>query len=275
MKRPGPLKRSEPGHSAAESGFALLIVLWTLVLVALLFAMLTSTSRSDAQLTANLRSAAELEAVADGAIYTALFDLLRRGVARDLAPPPSRLSGAEIGVQVVDQSGLMNPNTASPELLGALLLRLGADAGQANRIAAAVADWRAPGRRSARRGFKAAQYQAAGLHYGPPGAPFETLGELGDVFGMTPALLAALAPHLTLYSDGDPDPAVADPVVRAALRDAGYGERAERAALQTVRITAAAQRGGARAVRSAVIRIGASSTGRGWRILVWETALAG
>ncbi len=92
---------------------------------------------------------------------------------------------------------------------------------------------------------------------------------------MTPALLAALAPHLTLYSDGDPDPAAADPVVRAALRDVGYGARADRAALQTVRITAAARRGDARAVRSAVIRIGASSNGRGWRILAWEGVPAG
>lgn len=266
MRRPGS------GRRAADSGFALLIVLWTLVLVAMLFAMLTASSRSDARLTANLRSAAELEAVADGAIYTALFDLLQHGgSARASTPMSFRLSGADIGVRIVDQSGLMNPNVVSPALLGALLLRLGADAGLAARIATAVADWRAPGRRSGRRDAKAVQYQAAGLHYGPPGAPFETVGELGDVFGMTPALLAALSPHLTLYSDGDPDPALADPVVRAALRDAGYGGQADRAALQTIRITATAQRGGARAIRSAVIRKGASLNGRGWRILVWKS----
>lgn len=269
------MRRPEPCRRRADAGFALFIVLWTLIPTALLFAMLVAASRSDAQVTANLRSAAELEAVADGAIYTTLFDLLRQGGAvREFTPAAGRLSGAEVGIEIADQSGLVNPNIAAPELLGALLLRLGADAGQAGRIAAAVADWRAPGRRSARRGTKAARYQAAGLHYGPPGAPFETLGELGDVLGMTPALLAALAPHLTLYSDADPDPAVADPVVRAALRDAGYGERTDRAALQTVRITASAQRGGARAVRSAVIRIGASSNRRGWRILAWAAAPA-
>ncbi len=258
---------------ASESGFALLIVLWTLVPVALLFVMLAATARSDAQLTANLRSAAEIEAVADGAIYTAVFDMLQRGgAAPGSLPAVSRLSGAEASVQVVDQSGLVNPNIASPDLLGALLLRLGADPAQAYRIAGAVADWRAPGRRSARRGVKAAQYQAAGLSYGPPGAPFETLGELGDVLGMTPALLAALAPHLTLYSDSDPDPALADPVVRAALRDLGFGERGDQATSQTVRITAVAQRSaGVRAIRSAVVRIGPSPNGRGWRVLAWDT----
>jgi len=264
MRRPG---------RASDSGFALLIVLWTLVPIALLFVMLAATARSDAQLTANLRSAAEIEAVADGAVYTAIFDMVQRGGAAPGSPPAvGRLSGAEIGVQVVDQSGLVNPNIASPDLLGALLLRLGADPAQAYRIAGAVADWRAPGRRSARRGVKAAQYQAAGLSYGPPGAPFETLGELGDVLGMTPALLAALAPHLTLYSDSDPDPALADPVVRAALRDLGFGERGDQATSQTVRITAVAQRpAGVRAIRSAVVRIGPSPNGRGWRVLAWDT----
>ena len=260
-----------------DSGFALLFVLWTLVPLSLLFVMLAATARSDAQLTANLRGAAEIEAVADGAIYTAIFDLLRRGGATRDSPsannPPAigRLSGADVGVAVIDQSGLVNPNIASPDLLGALLARLGADPGQAYRIAEAVADWRAPGRRAARRGVKAAQYQAAGLSYGPPGTPFETVAELGDVLGMTPALLAALAPHLTLYSDSDPDPALADPVVRAALRDLGLGERADPAVSRTFRITATAQRpAGARASRSAVVRIGPSPNGRGWSVLTWD-----
>jgi len=87
--------------SGVESGFALLIVLWTLVPIALLFVMLTAAARSDAQLTANLRSAAELEATADGAIYSALFDLLQRGAVRRNGPPLAlRLSNADVLVDV-------------------------------------------------------------------------------------------------------------------------------------------------------------------------------
>jgi len=259
--------------SGVESGFALLIVLWTLVPIALLFVMLTAAARSDAQLTANLRSAAELEATADGAIYSALFDLLQRGAVRRNGPPLAlRLSNADVLVDVRSESGLVNPNTASPGLLGALLVRLGADPAQAYGIASAVADWRTPGRRSARNGAKASQYQAAGLDYAPPGAPFETLSELGDVLGMTPALLQALAPHLTLYSDGDPDPALADPVVRAALRDLGAIAIASGAEARVVRITATAQRSNAaRVTRRAIIQIGNSPNRRGWRVLIWDT----
>ena len=64
-------------------------------------------------------------------------------------------------------------------------------------------------------GAKAAQYRAAGMTYGPPGRPFENLDELGYVLGMTKPLLAALKPHLTLWSTSDPDPAAADAVYLA------------------------------------------------------------
>ena len=257
-----------------DRGFALLIVLWTLVPLSLLIMMLTAAARSDAQLTTNLRSAAELEAMADGAIHTALFDLLQRGGASGNSPPAvMRLSGADVAVQVASQSGFVNPNVVAPDLLAALLVRLGVEPGHAFRIAAAIAEWRTPGRKAGRGGVKAAQYRAAGLDYGPPGAPFESLGELSDVLGMTPALLMVLTPHLTLYSDGDTDPALADPVVRAALRDVGIVARAGQASLAgVVAITARAQRAdGTRARRRAIIRVGSPGDRRGWRVLMWET----
>lgn len=250
-----------------DAGFALLLVLWALVLVSLLFSMLAAASRSDARLTANLRGAAELEAVADGAIHTAIFDLLRSGDATRTSQ-----AGAGVTVEVVSLSGLVNPNVASPELLRALLTRLGADPRRADRVAAAIVDWRTPGRSPGLNGAKAPQYRAAGLSYGPPGAPFETLGELRDVLGMTPDLLAALTPHLTLHWDGDPDPRLAGPVVVAALRDLGIAGAAGRSNARAVQITATAHHSdGTRATRRAVIRVGSSPNRRGWRVLAWDT----
>jgi general secretion pathway protein K len=61
------------------------------------------------------------------------------------------------------------------------------------------------------------EYRAAGLAYGPPGVRFTELGQLSDVLGMTPALLVALKPHLSLYQQSDPAMAAADPVVRQAI----------------------------------------------------------
>ena len=261
------------GRPARDRGFALLLVLWTLVPISLMFISLASASRSEAQLAANLRSAAELEALADGAIHTAIFDQLqRRGPTQAESGMAAQVPGVEVGIEVQSQSGMVNPNVASPALLRALLLRLGADPQRASGIARAIADWRTPGQGSGPGAAKAPQYRAAGLGYGPPGAPFETLDELQDVLGMTPDVLAALAPHLTLYSDRDPDLATTDPVVWTALRDTGVAGRPGQAGGQVIRITATAQRpDGARAARRAIIRLGFSPNLRGWRVLAWDT----
>jgi Tfp pilus assembly protein PilX len=55
-----------------ERGFALLIVLWALVLLTLVFTQLVSAGRGEAELTANLRAGATAEAAAD-----AVFGLIR------------------------------------------------------------------------------------------------------------------------------------------------------------------------------------------------------
>lgn len=252
-----------------DRGVALLIVLWALVPLAVLFLTLSTTARSEAQAAADLRAAAVLEAAADGGIYTAIFGLLSQGAG---PAPAVRASSAGVTVETAALSGFVNPNTASVELLQALLTRLGADAGRAKQVAAAIVDWRTPGQRAGAPGAKAAEYRRAGLDYGPPGAPFESLDELGLVRGVDPGLLAALAPQLSLYAYGDPDPQTASLVVRQALRDVGVFRGAGPFATQVYQVMAAASgTAGTRTVRRAVIRIGPSPDGRGWRALAWDT----
>ena len=254
-----------------KQGFALLIVLWLLVPLSVLFLTLSGVARSDSRLTYNLRDAAALAAAAAGGIETAIFGLLSRGSST--APLRLSLGGVSVAVRIESLSGLVNPNIAPPELLRALLLRLGAEPPRADRLASAIADWRAPGLQRRPNGAKTADYRAAGLDYGPPGAPLESLGELRQVLGMTEPIFAALQPNLTLFTDRPPDPALAPPVVQAALGDIGVraaraGERGD-----AFRISAEATNpAGARVVRQATIKLDASERGRGWRVLAWETA---
>ena len=65
-----------------QRGFALLIVLWTLALLALLGTQLLAAARSDTQLARNLVDSAALEAATDGAVQQAMFGMLE--------PPPRR-----------------------------------------------------------------------------------------------------------------------------------------------------------------------------------------
>jgi general secretion pathway protein K len=254
-------------------GFALLLVLWTLVPVSILFITMSGLARSDSHLTFNLRDAIKLRAAADGGITTAIFRLL--GSAGATAPIGLHLGDAAVGVRITSLAGLVNPNIASPQLLRALLQRLGADPSQAQGLALAIVDWRTPGQKAGANGSKAAPYRAAGLAYGPPEAPFETIDELRDVIGMTPDLFNALQPYLTLYTDRPPDAVLAPPVVRAALGDLGAAARpAGLGDVFDIEATAVAADGG-RIVREAVVKFGPAANGRPWRLLSLQAGRTG
>ena len=205
-----------------ERGFALLIVLWTLVLLSLLVSAMAASGSLRTRQAGDLRRNAQLEAAADGGVELAAFHLL------DASLPPAgghwfadgrehrvrQDGGLVLSIRLFNEAGKVNPNRAQAALLAALLQASGADARNAATIATNIVAWRFFG-------SMGADYQAAGRDYQPPGGAFESLNELGLVLGMTPPLLAAVTPHLSLYQDGDPDPTLADPVVRSALLLAG------------------------------------------------------
>ena len=265
-----------------SGGFALLIVLWTLVLIAFIVARMTASGRTEIRIAENLRADAAAEAADDGAIYSAIFNQLDpnpderwplNGRPRELTIGSSRVM-----VQLEDEAGRINPSTASPALLEALLRTTGSDAESARRLAAAIGDWVgaapvAPGARP--QNAVPADYRAAGLDYGPPGEPFETLDELGRVLGMTPAVLAAIRPHLTLFGPAQPNAQTADPVVAAALAATQQGPQALVPGNQPppdmllVRITATAfGPSNARVSKSAIVRVGTMLLG-GYVVLAW------
>ena len=206
-----------------QHGFALLIVLMTTAFLALLGTQLVAAARSDTRLADNLKQEAVLEAAADGAVANVMFAMQAArdpqfqadGTVRTL-----RIGNTAVSVRVENETDRVNLNTASAALLRALMVQVGAAPALAERLSVAILDWRTAGANARDGGSKAPQYRAAGLSYAPPGTPFQSLDELADVLGMTPALFERLAPHLTVFTDGDPDLATRDPVVSRALTDA-------------------------------------------------------
>jgi general secretion pathway protein K len=261
-----------------QRGFALLIVLWSMALLAVLLTQVTATGRSEAQLVINLRRAAVLRAAADGAVNEAIFHLTdpapasrwpADGAARRLPPGPGAVA---VELRIDDEAGKVNPNTAPTDFLDALLRAAGATAQDAARIAQAMDEWRQPSGENPATGLKAQRYRQAGLAYAPPSERFQTLDEIGLVMGMTPTLLAALKPHLTLGSDGTVDPRAADPVVLRAFGLAGVPTTAAGppAPPSAVTVTARAQDpSGAAFVRQAAVSLGRDRSGRLFRITAW------
>jgi general secretion pathway protein K len=264
-------------------GFALLIVLWTLVLIAFLVLHLTESGRTEIRIADNLVDNAVAAAAADGAISEAIFNQSNPNPDQrwplDGTDHSLTIGDSRVVVQLEDEASRINPNLASPALMEGLLRAVGKDPDSARRLAAAIADWvgSAPTPRPQQALF--ADYRAAGLDYGPPAAPLETLDELGRVLGVTPALLAALRPHLTLFGPAEPNRAGADPVIAAALAtipqlgQAATPVSATAADLLTVRISAAALGpGNARVTRVAIVRVG-SSLPSGYTVLRWGSSI--
>ena len=252
-----------------DRGFALLIVLWAMVLLALLVAGIMGTGRTEAKLAGNLEVNARLQAAADGAVYGVIFQEMTKGNA------PKEIVHSATRVLVEDEAGKINPNAASPQLLRALLRHVGVDDGVATSLAAAIIDWRDDGPTPSPGGAKAPQYIAAGRQYGPPQELFQSIGELANVLGMTPAILDRLTPHLSIYNTVEPQLAVADPVVGAALRDVAEGQDTGASApsdSHVFSITATVSGpGGARAIRHADVRVATDDHDPGYSILTWTT----
>lgn len=200
-------------------GFAVILVLWAMLTLMLGATILIATARRSLD-EADAIGAATLAAVAiDTAAQHAMLHLLASGP--DHWSPGSvrtlRLGRQTVSIALASQAGLVNPNTASSALLAALLTELGRPASEAATLAEAVVEWRTEARIVRQSAAQSTRYRAAGLDYAPPSAPFESIPELGLVLGMTPDLLVRLRPLLSLWWDGDPDPALAPPPIRAAL----------------------------------------------------------
>jgi len=266
---------------ARQRGFALLLVLWTMVLLSLIGTRIAASGRAEAQLAGNVRDAAMTEAAADGAVQEAAFHLLDAPPRRWAADGGKRLlampGGVAVEVRVESEEGKVNPNLASAALLSALLREVGADTRTAGLVADGILQWRFPWARQGGNDPALTAYKAAGLAYGPAGAPFRSLDEVGAVLGMTPELLARLRPNLSLFATNDPDPASASPTVLAAIRavvgGADLASAAQQEAPSVVGITAvAAGPNGTRFTRHAVLRLSQERGAEPAQVLAWDTA---
>lgn len=205
-----------------QTGFALLIVLTTMAFLSLLGTQLLAAARSDTRLADDLRTDAVLEAAADGAVAHVVFamraardpDFRPDGIAREV-----RIGPTPVIVRVWNESDRVNLNTAPAPLLRALVVGVGAEASVADQVAAAILDWRTKGANPTDGAARTQRYRLAGFSHAPPGTNFKTVLDLNDVLGMTPALFARLAPHVTVWTTDDPDMTTRDPVVKKALAE--------------------------------------------------------
>jgi len=205
-----------------QRGFALLMVLWTLILLAFLATVYADNARTEVYLARNLVDNAQAEALADGGIYQAIGGLSRQpadggyyGDGRVYVWPTE---AGEVRFSIRDEGGKVDVNQAPDVLLRELMVVVGVEPGLAAELADAIIDFRDEDEDKRSRGAEAREYRAAGLDYGPKNERIVLVEELIYVPGMTADLLARLAPLLTTFGQEEvPHEPTAPPEVREAV----------------------------------------------------------
>jgi general secretion pathway protein K len=194
-------------RSRGQRGFALLVVLSALGLLALVAASFAHTARTHIKVAAVAGAGARAEALADAGVSIAILDLI---AARASGPGTSRFaldatplvcsagSGTILAIAVQDEAGKVDLNIAGPAMIRALLEGLGVNAGEA--AADAILDYRDDDDVRRASGAERAEYLAAGRLYGPRNGPFLAVEELAGVLGLTQADADRLGPFVTIHS---------------------------------------------------------------------------
>lgn len=193
-------------------GFALIAVFWIIMVVGLFAAIVVSRTGFDLDRSGWAVGMGKARAAADGAVEEAAFQLVGRINAGtpvlnllDLADFEVRIDDVPVRVTVADEDGKIDLNGAQPELLAVLLQAVMRDnKGLASEDAAVladrIADFRDIDNLRRLQGAEDPEYLAAGVAAGGKDAAFDSIGELGQVLGMTPALAEALTPYVTIYN---------------------------------------------------------------------------
>src|SRR5260370_7892414 len=140
-------RRFPPGLAEwrRNGGFALILVLWTLVLIGFIVAHLTASGRTEIRIAGNLVANSASQAAADGAIFEAIFNLSDPQPERrwpvDGTPRQVTVGSSRVILRMEDEASWINPSTASPPLLEALLRVIGSDPATPRRIATPIPHW--------------------------------------------------------------------------------------------------------------------------------------
>jgi general secretion pathway protein K len=197
---------ARPRFPSAQRGIALIAVLWLTVLLTVIASSFAYSMRGEALAARNTMSLAQARAVADGAVERMAFELSRPRNLQDAwkadGQPHAWTEGdVAVSAAAFDEGSRIDLNTAADPLLKGLLQNVGGlDPDTAEQVLEAILDWRDADDLRRPNGAEAADYRAAGSKQVPTNAPFESVGELRRVLGVTAPLMTKLVDSVTVYS---------------------------------------------------------------------------
>jgi general secretion pathway protein K len=191
-----------------ESGVALIVVLWMLVVMTAVALAFSQRVRTEVMLTANYQNQAKALSLAEAGIWRGAAMVLNRSIAENngeninLAGSVYELDSehGKLNVSLQSCSGLIDINRASPEIIKALLQTVASPAETQQTILDSLLDWRDEDDLKRLSGAEDDDYRAQGLSYGPRNGLMNSVSELARVNGVTSIEYEALQSSVTVYS---------------------------------------------------------------------------
>ena len=185
-------------------GVALVLVLWIIVLLSVIGISHSRNVRLDMQIARHHVENAKARALAESGVDRAIYELfntneetrwLFNGQLYQMILPEG-----EVQIMIRNTAGLVDINTATPDVLETLFSGVEMDQQERSALVDAIMDWKDSDDLKRLNGAEDVDYKAEGLEYGTPDRPFFSIGELRYVLGMNTAIYNTVAPYITVFS---------------------------------------------------------------------------
>jgi general secretion pathway protein K len=285
----------------SQRGFALLLVIWVLALLALIAAGVAADTSSETVIARNRLDIASARDAADSGVMLAILGLLDPDPTKTL-PADGRITTFHIGnnivaVSIADEGGKIDLNAAPNDLIAGLADELGIDAANRDALLAGIAARRDSFTKVAGAAVVALPIMGGIGDADPGGLGLQAFADTSEILslpGLAQDAAARLLPYLTVYSQqATLNPLTATREALMAVPGIGPEEvdfflaarqqtSLEKPALsgvdhyigtmplRAVTITARARAGTASFTREAVVLVSGNLPLRPYRILRWQ-----
>lgn len=186
-----------------QRGFAMILVIWALVLLSLVAAGFSRMVSVETDTASWLSDQVRLQAAANAAVHRAELGVgVRDEQLRWRADGQPRIfdwDGLQTQIVIRSENGKVDLNYAPREMLQRLIQHLGGNV-DGSALADALIDWRDRDSNVSDQGAEALDYLSAGRSYVPANGPLTSVAELSQVMGFDAALVDTLRPFVTVYA---------------------------------------------------------------------------
>lgn len=204
-----------------NNGFALIFIIWVLLLVTVVGMSFSYSLKVERETSISYAERFQAEMTALSGTKRVILSLLSSDSESkqkyNRIPLSITLDDFKVKTLIRSEAGKVNLNLASIEILTGFFSQFSSTE-EAERMAAALIDWRDPDSEPLPNGAEEDTYYQEGYSYKPTNKPLQSISELGQVIGFNADIIIRITPFVSIYSNtAKIDPLGATATVLASL----------------------------------------------------------